>query len=59
MRIAYIVLREDFLSFLLKMTIPFAAYATAKNRPFSQKLSGSAVFVSIQYERTPPNKELY
>jgi len=31
-----------FLSFLLKITIPFAAYATAKNRPFSQKLSGSA-----------------
>jgi len=31
-----------FLSFLLKMTIPFAAYATAKIRPFSQKLSGSA-----------------
>jgi hypothetical protein len=31
-----------FLSFPLKMTIPFAAYAAAKKVAFSQKLPGSA-----------------
>jgi hypothetical protein len=46
-----------FLSFLLKMTVAFAAYATAKKRPFSQKLLGSAaVFLRLYTHRgfAPP-----
>ena len=31
-----------FLSFLLKMTVAFAAYTTAEKRPFSRKFLGSA-----------------
>jgi hypothetical protein len=31
-----------FLSFLLKINVAFAAYATAKKRPFSQNFLGSA-----------------
>jgi len=33
--------RIHFLSFLLKINVAFAAYATAKKRPFSQKFLGS------------------
>jgi hypothetical protein len=41
-----------FLSFLLrKRTVAFAAYATAKKRPFSQKFPGSAAVSLRPYTR--------
>lgn len=43
---------EHFLSFLLKMTVAFASYATAKKQSFSQKLpSSTAVTLHLYIHR--------